>query len=116
MASLSDAIGQKAIRSDKGETMNWELRTVRDIDWTQDESEVYTIINWRPYDRDVRIDVMTSITGDALMSFAGPADAVRKHTIRWLANNVSHVSLEHASYIGQQLEKASRQQSDYTQD
>lgn len=96
--------------------MNWELRKAVNTDWIQDASEVYTFINWSTTEKAVRVDIMNAITDEPMISFIGPADAVRKDVTRWLSDHVSHVSLEHAAYIGQQIEKANAMQDTFMQD
>lgn len=53
---------------------------------------------------------------EPIQSFAGTADNVRKHSMRFLAEHVPNVSLEHAAYIGHQLELADIWRLDYVQD
>lgn len=101
--------------------MEWELREVPETQWQEDESGVYTLISWRPKEHDVRLDVMASrqlgimySKDDPVLSFAGSADAVRKWVTRWL-NASFPVSLEHAAYIGSELQRALFMQTAYVQ-
>lgn len=104
----------------------WQLIRVDDIEWTQDDSGIYVLINWDTQTDSVRIDVMptTSVPSDVLpiVSFAGRADNVRKATMQWFESRVSQktlsyrVSLEHAAYIGAELERCDTERIDYVQD
>ena len=112
--------------------MTWELKEVEDIDCTMDDSGVYGIINRRVEKRNfkdrigdvirVRADLMqidpdhTSRCDEPIVSFIGSADAVRKHLMRYLTvMRINPISLEHASYIGRELERAETKW-DYVQD
>ena len=95
--------------------MKWELKTVSDVEWQRDTSGLYALINWRMPEDDVRIDVMTS-DDMPLVSFVGPTDGVRKHLMRWLVDTGNVISIEHAAYIGAELEKAGTMRIDYVQD
>ncbi len=99
----------------------WQLIRVDPTEWIQDESGVHVLINWDGQTASVRLDVFTA--GDEpLASFVGHAADVRKHTMRWLADHVKSnngivaVSLEHAAYIGAELERADTERIDYMQD
>lgn len=95
--------------------MTWELKPVKDIDATLDESGVYVVINrivttdtHKQYAGErvvVRADLMTS-AGEPIVSFIGKANAVRKHLIRFNEGLMPAMSLEHASYIGHELLRA----------
>lgn len=96
--------------------MGWELVVVTDIEWRKDCSGVYVLVNWRhKHINSIRVDVMSD-KHEPLISFTGSADAVRKHCMRWFVQNDIAVSLTHAAYIGQQLEKATHLQTEYVQD
>jgi hypothetical protein len=92
----------------------WELVEVGQVEWAQDESGVYTVINHLANGL-VRVDVMTT-DHDPVISFVGEVADVRKTLARWLQNNVSDVSLEHMAYIGAELARADLLKSDYIQD
>jgi hypothetical protein len=92
----------------------WQLNRVDDIKYTPDNSGVYVLINWDLQTDSVRLDVMTS-DNDPLISFAGKAENVRKHTMRFLSDNKIPVSLEHASYIGREIERSDNERIDYVQ-
>lgn len=99
----------------------WQLIRVDPTEWIQDESGVHVLINWDEQTASVRLDVMATIGSEPLVSFAGHADNVRKHAMRWFESRVSQktsdrVSLEHAAYIGAELERANTERIDYVQD
>jgi hypothetical protein len=94
-------------------TGEWALEHVSGLEWQQDNSGMYTIISRLP-NGDVRIEIMSTEDNPA-RSFDGPHSDVRKQVMRWLASNVTDVSLEHAAYIGAELERAGLQ-TDYVQD
>lgn len=112
----------------------WQLNRVDDIEWTQDKSGVYVLINWDPQIDLVRLDIMPVLPTPSdvlpLVSFAGRADNVRKATMRWFVENIGAacdldcpaeqakrgVSLEHAAYIGAELQCADTERIDYVQD
>ena len=96
--------------------MEWELIRVGKTEWNQDASEVYTLINWRPNENDVRLDVMNGIDDTPMVSFVGHPNDVRKTAMQWLDANVSHVSPEHGSYIGSELTRALFEQTAFVQD
>lgn len=107
----------------------WQLTHVDDIEHTQDQSGLYVYINWDVKTATVRLDIMCEQDAEPLMSFQGKADNVRKHTMRWLSDNVGAgngydsaagtdyvgISLEHASYIGSELARANAERIDYVQ-
>lgn len=108
-------------------TAAWQLTHVDKIEWTQDKSGLHVYINWDMQTESVRLDVFDTKTGTPLVSFTGFADNVRKATMEWLTWNAgigdagirigcSGVSLEHASYIGAELEHADTERIDYVQD
>ena len=105
--------------------MAWELKKVGKTDWIQDDSGIYTLINWHHVG--VRLDVMTT-DDEPVMSFLGKADDVRKAVIQYMSintgcggqfrdnNGLPTVSLEHAAYIGAELAKAEILGIKYIQD
>ncbi len=101
----------------------WELKVCKETDYTPDNSGVYVIVNrvvkkgvHKEYAGEwlkIRVDVMLDGDDNALMSFIGPANAVRKRVIRWVcfesdsAKTTAHrLSREHASYIGYEVARA----------
>ncbi len=99
--------------------MTWELRNVKDIPCTIDDSEVYTVISRiteNKYNQGfshreviIRVDVMTTGDNEPLMSFQGNGNDVRKAVIAWLWNNGAYyqlISREHTSYIGYEISRA----------
>ena len=96
--------------------MGWQLNRVDDIDWTQDESGVHVFISWGVQTESVRLDIFATVGDVPLQSFAGTANNVRKHAIRYLDKNWQGISLEHASYIGAELARADAERIDYVQD
>lgn len=99
----------------------WQLIRVDPTERIQDESGAYVLINWDRSTDSVRLDVFTA-GGEPLVSFVGYADDVRKHTMRWLTQTaeaggtMGSASLEHAAYIGAELERADTERIDYVQD
>lgn len=103
--------------------MSWRLNHVDDIEWTQDDSRLYVYINWDLQTESARLDVMTETNAEPLQSFIGKAINVRKATMLWLTSalygktyNPELVSLEHAAYIGAELERCDTERIDYVQD
>ena len=92
----------------------WELKEVSDVQWIGDASGVYVLISWRPITKDVRLDVMT-VEHRPVVSFAGSAGDVRKAAMQWLGLT-NDMSIEHASYIGQELERAAWCEAEYVQE
>ncbi len=99
----------------------WQLHRVDDIEWTPDDSGVYVLISWDLLTGSVRLDVLRQADNTPLVSFAGRADNVRKAAMAWFEARISQkaglgMSLEHASYIGAELERADTERIDYVQD
>ena len=101
---------------------NWQLIRVDDIEYTQDKSGVYVYINWDVLTESARLDIMAVADAVPLQSFIGKADNVRKATMRWFISalyggpyNPDMVSLEHAAYIGAELERCDTERIDYIQ-
>lgn len=97
----------------------WRLHNVPDVVWQQDPCGIACIINWLLPEDIVRIDLMDEAVADgrrAIVSFQGKADNVRKHTMQWLAKYVPSFGLDHAAYIGAELERADTERIDYVQD
>ncbi len=104
--------------------MKWKLHEVKDIECTMDKSGIYCMIARVKKTggiSTVRLDLMSENNCEPLVSFIGPANAVRKHTIKWIWEHslddiiVSNISTEHASYIGYELSRAERK-INYVQD
>lgn len=112
----------------RNETDKWKLNVVDDIPWTQDESGVYVIINWDMLTESARLDIMVEAKTEPIQSFVGKADNVRKATMQWFNTPQAvsacgfdgdcrdYVSLEHAAYIGAELERCDTERIDYVQD
>lgn len=107
--------------------LGWRLNRVDDMEWTQDRSGVHVCIHWVIKTNRVRLDVMREADAEPLQSFAGKANNVRKHAIRWLSDNVGvaarimglsrcGISLQHASHIGAELARCDAERIDYVQD
>jgi hypothetical protein len=98
--------------------MTWELRTISDLDWVQDDSGVYTLISGKS-DNEVRLDVMNASDNMPVISFDGTPDNVGKAFARW-SDNEEHgfrrISIEHACYIGRELARAGIMGPDFVQD
>jgi hypothetical protein len=101
----------------------WSLNVVDDIAWKQDASGIYVYINWDMQTQSVRLDIMAEAEAEPLQSFIGKSDNVRKAVMQWLtsalygkAYNPDLVSLEHAAYIGSELERCNTERIDYVQD
>lgn len=100
--------------------MNWILIEATHIECTMDDSGIYTIINRKVMGDGsvhVRVDVMKTDGDVPLVSFIGTADNVRKRLIHWIRINMGfcQISMEHASYIGWELNRAAMD-ADYIQD
>lgn len=93
----------------------WQLNNVDDIEYTIDVCGIYVLINWQCQTNTVRLDIMSD-NHEPRQSFAGTSDNVRKHAMRWIRWNGYQMTLEHAAYIGAELEKADRMRGDYIQD
>jgi len=93
--------------------MIWELKQVKDIDWKQDDSGYYALINY--VNGEVRLDIMTN-SDMPCISFQGTAKAVRKNALRYCDDNGIMLSAEHSSYIGYELLRAEIEKENYTQD
>lgn len=99
----------------KQPTTNWQLNRVDDIEHTQDNSGIIVYVNWDLQTSSCRLDIVAIVGGFPLQSFAGTAENVRKHTIRYLDKSWQGVSLEHASYIGAELARCEAETIDFVQ-
>jgi len=105
---------------------DWKLVEVEDNDeYTDDQSGVYVLVSVRHYRQDgyVRVDVMRIADSEPLRSFCGPANAVRKAVVEFIESlslatkqSVHPLSVQHASYIGQEIQRAALQGEEYAQD
>jgi hypothetical protein len=90
----------------------WQLITCEPVEWKQDDSKMYTLIN--KTQAGVRLDVM--FTDDQpCISFEGKAEDVRKAAMRYADENCWNMSAEHTAYIGWELHRAEIK-DDYIQD
>ena len=94
--------------------MNWELIEVPHIEWQQDKSGYYTLINVLPDGR-IRLDFMT-IDNVPNVSFAGEASDVRKAFARYTEKNGTMLSAEHMAYVGYEIARAEILLNSYVQD
>jgi hypothetical protein len=92
----------------------WKLINVENIEWEQDKSGYYSIINPLP-DGNVRLDILTS-THSPAWSWQGEASDVRKCFARYSEQNGWSLSAEHIAYIGYELARAEILGKDYIQD
>ena len=94
--------------------MKWELIEVGNVEWMQDKSGYYTLINVLPDGR-IRLDFMA---GDhtAAVSFAGNASDVRKCFARYTEKNGMMLSAEHMAYVGYEIARAEILLDSYIQD
>lgn len=92
----------------------WQLVKVEDVDWKQDTSGYYTLINYVGGEI-VRLDIM-SIDGHPLISFEGTSIAVRKNAARYIDENCINLSSEHSAYIGYELARCETLKENYIQD
>ncbi len=93
--------------------MAWSLINVEPIECTMDDSKMYTVVNYVQRDQ-IRVDIMTD-KDEPVKSFIGFYSDVRKQVIRFMSYNVGF-SVEHASYIGQEIALANEQKEAYVQD
>lgn len=94
--------------------MNWKLIEVEPLEWMQDKSGYYTLINFVG-DNIIRLDFMTS-TDMPLVSFQGIASDVRKAFARYTEKNGMMLSAEHMAYVGYEIARAELMQGLYVQD
>jgi hypothetical protein len=99
----------------------WQLSDVDSIEWRQDDSGIYCIINYNIDTETVRIDLFMILGDIPLQSFQGNGDDVRKAVMQWLSARISQkaglgISIEHAAYIGAEICKAEFMTIDYVQD
>jgi len=95
--------------------MDWKLNETIPQEWQQDNSGVYTLIyrtDKKSSVSKVRVDIMTT-DDKPVQSFVGNPEDLRKNLMKYMAQ--FNISIEHASYIGAGIVKASLL-SDYVQD
>lgn len=92
----------------------WQLVKCENIEWKQDKSGYYTLINYVGNGL-IRLDIM-SVDNNPLMSFEGTAEAVRKNAMQYADENCFNLSAEHAAYIGYELLRCDMQRKLYIQD
>lgn len=97
----------------------WKLIEVEHIDWKQDKSGFYTLINvvdvGKFANNVIRVDFMTS-THSPAVSFQGSPPDVRKHIARYVESEGLALSAEHIAYIGYEIARAEILGKDYIQD
>lgn len=94
----------------------WRLNRVDNVEYIPDNSGVHVLINWDLQTASCRLDIFATVGGIPLQSFAGTADNIRKHAMRYLDKKWQGISLEHAAYIGAELERADAERIDYVQE
>lgn len=123
-------IRSRQAREKKQQADNWQLIHVDKTEWIQDKSGLYVYISWVLDTDEVRLDIFREIVNGSwpVISFQGDVDSVRKASMRWLSSVSDEpmgdsgpecrdfVSLEHAAYIGAELERADTERIDYVQD
>lgn len=92
--------------------MAWELVNCEAKECAMDDSKHYVVVNYCGSGM-VRCDIMAD-QDIPVKSYKGYFKDVRKYVINFLA--YAHVSLEHASYIGEELALADQQKEKYKQD
>jgi hypothetical protein len=95
--------------------MAWELINCEAREFTMDQSNHYTVIHYCGSGQ-VRCDIMKSENGSdqPVMSYKGYYKDVRKYVVSFLS--YAYISLEHASYIGEELARADILKEAYTQE
>ena len=104
------------------DSVGWKLNRVDAIEWVEDKSGVYVVINWDMLTDSVRLDFMAK-DSTPLQSFIGDSDDVRKAAIAWVyaksmisfPNAEIQISMDHAAYIGAELERCDTERIDYIQ-
>ena len=92
--------------------MAWELINCEAQNCTMDDSNHYTVIHYCGQGM-VRCDIMQG-KDNPVKSYKGYFKDVRKYVVRFLS--YAHISLEHASYIGEELARADILKEAYKQD
>jgi hypothetical protein len=94
----------------------WQLINCEAQKCTMDDSKHYTVIHYCGSGQ-VRCDIMRTAEGqtdEPVMSYKGYFKDVRKYVVRFL--EYAHISMEHASYIGEELARADILKEAYKQD
>ena len=94
----------------------WELINTEALECQLDESGRYVMVHY--INGAIRVDIMENRadgSDEPVMSYQGFASDVRKYVIRYLGY-APGFSFEHASYIGEQIERCSQQKEAYVQD
>jgi len=102
---------------------NWKINRVDNTEYKPDDTGIYVLIYWDVKTESVRLDFM-SRKHEPIQSFCGTAENVRKHSMRYIhkisrvnwPNSGFDISLEHAAYIGSELQLADVMRIDYVQD
>lgn len=95
--------------------MKWKLILCNPIDWTQDDSGYYTIINVVPAVGNIRVDLMTTQDEPAI-SFGGKPHDVRITMARYIEENGLNLSIEHTMYLGYEIARAELLKEKYVQE
>lgn len=93
----------------------WQIINVPKTAWKADSTGISCLISWSMPIDIVRMDLI-SADGVPIISFQGETDNVRKHSMTWLTLYVPAFGLDHAAYIGAELERADTERIDYIQD
>lgn len=94
--------------------MIWKLIEVEHVDWKQDKSGFYCLINVLE-SGEIRLDLMTS-TDSPAVSFQGQAADVRKFVAKYVEQQGWMLSAEHMAYIGYEIARAEILEDSYVQD
>lgn len=94
--------------------MKWELIEVEHVEWEQDKSGFYCLVNVLS-DGQIRLDLLTPTHSPAI-SFSGEAADVRKFAARYVEENGLMLSAEHMAYIGYEIARAEILLNSYVQD
>lgn len=95
--------------------MKWKLIEVEPLEWKQDKSGFYCLINVIESRGDIRVDLMTS-TDSPAVSFQGKPADVRKYLARYTEQHGLMLSAEHMAYIGYEIARAEYFGTEYVQD
>jgi len=101
------------INNDTELMLNWTCIQVSERKWRQDQSRVYTTVNWTPAGK-VRVDLMTD-RDVPVVAFEGTAPAVYKALVDFLSSIGAVLSMEHSMYIGYELGRCELMKQDYVQ-
>ena len=95
---------------------SWELIQVRDREWREDKSGLYTTISYRNGDK-IGLDLVFAKFGVPVITFEGDSDvAVYKGLADFLDLVKVKLSSEHLMYIGRELARCQLLKQDYVQD